>query len=173
MDFCRIDSDSSDRVRSLGSGIELEVLTLLFQEYVRNPVQWLTQSLDGHCRLTTTHNASTARFISTSRRQSMAVFGAIVALCLIRGMSVFPLDPLVLILFTNNCDLRCITQSILVEWHPEFKHTVDTFIAAGSNGDLTPFQSHFASFHDVQVHHLIHTPYILLALTLHFIRLHR
>jgi hypothetical protein len=77
--------------------------------------------------------------------------GALAALLLIHGIAPYPLDPVVLHFFIHNCDLHAIHPSFLSEWHPELCCIIQDWINMGSSGDPTPFQSHFASYHDLQV----------------------
>lgn len=80
----------------------------------------------------------------------MSAFGAIIAVCLLCGVSV-PLDPVVLHYFINGCDLHSIHPQILGEWHPTLKKTIMEWLDVGPHGDVGAFQGHFAIFHDMQV----------------------
>jgi hypothetical protein len=145
-------TDQGDqRIRSLGDGIEAEVIHTIFEEFRRDAPQWLTLHGNGHATLAMSHARSTSGYVSATRRRNMAVFGAATALCLIRGLSVVPLDPLLLQFFIHGCDFESMHASIVGEWHPELKHTLSSWISIGAHGDPTPFQAHFALYHDLQV----------------------
>lgn len=81
----------------------------------------------------------------------MAVLGAATALCLINGMSTPPLDPVFLHFLIHNCELDSINPAFLGEWHPDLKRTIQDWISLGPDGDPSPFQMHFATYHDLQV----------------------
>lgn len=143
-------NDGIEEVRSSGEGIEREVFQILLAEYQADAARWLTPRADGQSTVTTTHSISTARSISASRLRNMETFGAIIAICLLRGLSV-PMDPVVLHYFVHDCDLNSIHPQILGEWHPTLKKTIVEWLDVGPHGDISAFQEHFAIFHDMQV----------------------
>jgi len=81
----------------------------------------------------------------------MGVLGAATALCIINGISINPIDPVLLHYFVHNCDINSIYPALLAEWHPELKKTISDWINLGPDGDLGPFQAHFATHNDIQV----------------------
>ena len=84
--------------------------------------------------------------------QDMAVLGAVISLCLMRGITAAPLDPLFVHFCVHGCgDINAIHPALLEEWHPEQKRVISDWIAIGPSGDVTPFQGYFASYHDLQV----------------------
>jgi hypothetical protein len=145
------DANGFERTRSLGDGIEREVITAIFEEYIRGGPQWITLHDDGHGTLTTTLSMNSSRFIPPARLHAMSIFGAITALCLIRGMSAFPIDPVLLHYFVHNCDLHSIHPALLAEWHPTLKQTLLEWITLGPQGDASVFRGTFASYCDLQV----------------------
>ena len=84
-----------DSTRSFGDGIERKVMCAMLEMFCRDGAQWFNIRADGHCALSTSHTLSSAQFVSTERKKNMAVLGAAIALCLIRGMSTTPLDPII------------------------------------------------------------------------------
>jgi hypothetical protein len=136
---------------SVGNGIEREAFHLLLEGYRSEIAKWLTPRADGYYTLTTTHTITTASFIPPSRIHAMAVFGAVVALCLVRGISAYPLDPVVLHFFTHDCNLNSIHPQLLGEWHPSLKATLSDWLSIGPDGDVGMFREHFATYHDLQV----------------------
>jgi hypothetical protein len=105
---------------------------------------------DGHATLTTTHPLSSSRFIPSDRLRNMEVLGAVSALCLIRGMSTHPIDPVLLHYFVHGCNLHSIHPALLAEWHPALKRTLVDWIELGPHGDAAAFQSAFASYCNMQ-----------------------
>lgn len=144
-------TDEHNDTRSLGEGIEREVIHLLFEAFRKEDTQWFASHADGHSTLATSHRLSSARFVSASRKQSMSILGAVVALCLVRGMSTYPLDPVVLHFFIHDCNIHSIHPAILGEWHPTLKRMIADWIKLGPDGDPASFQVHFATYHDLQV----------------------
>ena len=61
------------------------------------------------------------------------------------------LDPLALHFFTHDCNIHTIHPTLLTDWHPTFKQVISNWIDLGPNRDPGPFQSHFVSYHDLQV----------------------
>lgn len=122
------------------------------EEYRSEIIRWMTPRADGCYSIAITQSLSTARSIPASRLKALAVFGATTALCILRGVSAHPLDPVLLHYFIHDCDLHSIHQQILAEWHPDLKQTIENWQRAGPQADVMAFQSHFATYHDTQVH---------------------
>lgn len=144
-------TDDNETVLSLGDGIEREVLHTIFEQFRKDTAQYFTSHPNGYATLTTAHTLTTARFVSTSRKRNMGVLGAATALCIINGISIHPIDPVLLHYFVHNCDINSIYPALLAEWHPELKKTISDWINLGPNGDPGPFQAHFATHNDIQV----------------------
>ena len=73
-----------DHVHSIGDGIEREVIHTIFEDFCQEGTQWFTPHADGQATLMTSHTLATARYVSASRKRSMAILRAATALCLIR-----------------------------------------------------------------------------------------
>ena len=143
--------DRFETVRSLGEGIEREVIHTIFEEFRCKGVEYFTPRADGYSTLTVTHTLSTAQHIPRSRLRNLSVLGAITSLCLIHGMSPMPLDPVLLQFFVHDCDLASLHPAFIAEWHAEIKQTITAWLETGSLGDISQFQQHFATYHDMQV----------------------
>jgi len=141
----------------MGDGIEREVLHMLLEQFRKDSTQYFTHHPNGRATLTTSHTFATARFISTPRKRSLGTLGAVIALCMINGISIHPVDPVLLHYFVHNCDINSIHPGLLAEWHPELKKTISDWLALGPNGDPGSFQAHFATYHDMQVCILRHS----------------
>jgi hypothetical protein len=138
-------------VRSLGDGVEREVIHMLFEKFRRAGSQWFTPRADGHSTLATTNTMSSARYISRSRLRHLGLLGAITALSLLHGMAATPLDPVFLHFLIHECNIASIHEGMLSEWHPELRQTISRWIEVGPHADITEFQTHFAIYHDIQV----------------------
>jgi hypothetical protein len=145
------DADGSEIIRSMGDGIEREAFHLLMEGYRSEGPKWLTPQADGHYSVATTHTMYSARFISPSRIRNVTIFGAVVALCLVRGVSARPLDPVVLYFFIHNLSLNSIHRQLLREWHPALQQLITDWLSIGAYGDLSAFKDHFATYHNLQV----------------------
>lgn len=89
--------------------------------------------------------------VSTSRREGMYAFGALTALMLLQGVPPIPLSPIFLQWIIYGCDLKSLHSDFIAEWHPELHATIKSWLAIGPTGSLTPFQSHFGTWHETQV----------------------
>lgn len=145
------EEDGIETTRSLGDGIEREVVHTIFEQYRRTTAQWFVMHDDGHATLATTHSFKNSRFVPQSRLRAMSILGAITVMCLIRGMSASPIDPVLLHYFAHDCDLHSIHPALLAEWHPTLKQNLSDWIELGPQGDVTSFRGIFASYCDVQV----------------------
>ena len=122
----------------------------MFWQFKVQDAQWFTPTIYGYATLATYLTLAASQHVPTTRKLNMAV-GVTVALCLIRGISAVPLDPLVLHFFTHDCNIHGIHPTLLADWHSTLKQVISDWIDLGPNWDVGPFQSHFASFHDLQV----------------------
>jgi len=72
----------------------------------------------------------------------------------IYGLAPAPFGPGFIQFLLHDCDLNSLTPAFVSEWYPELYRTLQAWIALGpANDDLSPFRSHFASYHDVDVSH--------------------
>ena len=149
-------ADDSETIESMGEGVEREVIHNTLEEYRINASHWFSQREDGHCTLATAYPLSMARYIPDARKRDLSILGAAAAICLIRGMSVAPLDPVLLHFFIHECDLHSIHPGILGEWHPSLKQIVSDWIALGPNGNANTdtFRMHFLTYQDLQVSYI-------------------
>ena len=145
--------DDNETIRSLGQGIEREVIHTILEQYRQSSGQWFAPREDGHSTLATSYPLAMAQCVPPSRLRNMAILGAVVAMSLVRGVSTIPLDPVLLHFFIHDCDLHSIHPGVLGEWHPALKQTISDWIALGPDGDAnTPiFRNHFITHHDLQV----------------------
>jgi hypothetical protein len=150
---CRISQNrqGNEYIRSFGDGIERETSWALFEAFRNQSSQWFLQRMDNHASVATTHPLSSSQYVPSSRLRNLQILGAISALLLVQGIAPSNLDPVMLNFFVHSGDLHCIHPTWLGEWHPRLRATILGWINMGASGDLAPFQSHFASYHDMEV----------------------
>ena len=136
---------------SNGIGIEWEVILSLFGQFRVQNTQWFAPTVDGYTTLATSLTLAASQHVPAAHKLDMAVLGVTVTLCLLHGFSVTMLDPLLLDLFIHDCHIHVIHSTLLADWHPAIKQVITDWIELSLDGDAGPFQSHFVSYHDLQV----------------------
>lgn len=135
----------------MGEGIERETIQVLLDDIRKAGAEYMVPISDGHYTLAMSHTSATARHVSQTRLLSMSIFGALVAICLIRGISPTPLSPLLLHYIVHEHNIHSIDLAILGEWCPTLKATISEWIEVGPQGDASQFQGHFSTYHNIQV----------------------
>jgi hypothetical protein len=128
---------------------------LAFQEFCNETTKWFLPRQDGHVTIATIPSTyptsrSSARGPS-ARGQSLAILGALTSLLIINGIAPVPLSPVLLHYFVHQFDLSAIHPSLLSNWYPDLRQLIQNWLAIGPTGDPTPFESHFITYHDMQV----------------------
>ena len=141
----------ADETVSLGDGINREVIQTIFADYKRGHSEWFIEHADQLSTIAMSHSLMLSCFVLLIHKRCMSILSAISALSLLWGMSASPVDQVLLHFLIHGCNLHVIHVDILGEWHPIFKQTLFDWLNIGPEGDPTPFQSHFATFHDTQV----------------------
>ncbi|KAJ7821885.1 hypothetical protein B0H14DRAFT_2371092, partial [Mycena olivaceomarginata] len=127
-----------------------EVIYTSFFLFTDHKGAWLLPCFDDRCSIATTMSLATSAYVSVDRREHLVVFGCLTALMLIYGIAPDPLSPSLIHFSANKCGLGSLTREFVGEWHPNLKTMLDTWDSIGPTGNITPFQSHFAIFHDMQ-----------------------
>ncbi|KAJ7866719.1 hypothetical protein B0H13DRAFT_2352284 [Mycena leptocephala] len=84
-------------------------------------------------------------------RESLTVLGCLAALMLIHGIAPEPLSPAFIQFAAHQCDIQSLTRDFVGKWHAELRALINDWNAMGPEGDLTPFQAHFATYHDIPI----------------------
>ena len=105
-------------------------------------------------------------FFDDEWRWQLIILGTIVGLSLIQGVAFEPLNPVLLHWLLNDCKLGAISPSILEAFHPNLKLLLMDWNDYGPEGDITRFEAHFATYHDLQVSSTLYLHYQLSKLTL-------
>lgn len=146
----RINEDGSDR--SNGVGVERKVILYLYQSFKNQESRWFHPNDDGFSLLATSLTLAASQNVSKARMQEMAVLGAVISLCIVRGITAAPLDPLFLLFCVHGCsDINVIHPALLAEWHPERKQIISNWNTLSPRGDPITFQNYLACYHDLQV----------------------
>ncbi|KAJ3510799.1 hypothetical protein NLJ89_g4471 [Agrocybe chaxingu] len=154
-----IDSEGRQRLRSVGHGIEREAVYIAFSKFSQNRSQWFLPRAGEYSSIATTHSLSRPS-VSSARLHSLSILGALAALMLVYGMAPDPLSPVLLHYFIHDCNIESIHSSLLSEWVPDLYRTIRDWIDADQTSDVTPFEAHFATFHDLQIATLQERDYI-------------
>lgn len=150
----RIQPDGS--LLSAGNGLEREAIYTAFRTFADHPSIWFLPRFDNRCSIATTMSLSTSHFVSNDRRESLTVLGCLAALMLIHGIAPEPLSPAFIQFAAHQCDIQSLPWDFVGEWHAELRALIDDWNAMGPEGDLTPFQAHFATYHDIPVSLISH-----------------
>ena len=139
----------------MGEGIEREVLQTAFQEFQNHPTIWFLQRQEDHASLMTLGLQRREESSTTQRSIKLSVLGALTSLLLLNGLPPVPISPVLLHYFIHDSDLNSITPDLLGNWYPNLGKLMQEWIAAGPNGDIGVFSSHFSTYHDTQVSYCI------------------
>lgn len=133
--------------RSVGKGIEREAVYLAFEQYAQSSGQWFLPRAGGYSTIATSHSLGLA---GSLRLEKLAILGALTSLMLIYGIVPTPLSPVLLHYFFHNCNFESIHAKLVAEWIPELHQTLREWLSLDHTSDITEFQGHFATYHDIQ-----------------------
>ncbi|KAJ7877934.1 hypothetical protein B0H14DRAFT_2342184, partial [Mycena olivaceomarginata] len=136
---------------STGTGVEKEVLYTAFSWYVDHRGAYFLPRFDNTCSIVTTMSFTSHAYVSTDRREDLMILGCLAALLLLHGIAPEPLGPAIIQFAANRCELGSLTWDFVGEYHPELRALLDTWKTMGPSGDITPFQSYFATYRDLEV----------------------
>ena len=142
-----------EEVQSVGEGIEQEVFQTAFQDFQDRTAVWFLQHQDTHSSLMTLGLQHKQDPSTTQHSLKLGVLGALTSLLLLNGIPPVPLSPVLLHYFIHNLELDSISPDLLRNWYPNLGKLVLDWIAAGPDGDVEEFASHFITYHDIQVSH--------------------
>lgn len=122
-----------------------------FCGYLIEPSRWFLPLVDNAASLQTSVRFFLSRSVDQDQLERVKKLGALCALLLINGQCPEPFNPLIFQYIINDCDLQSLHEHLVGEWHPDLRTTIRQWIDMGETGDVTPFRSHFASFHNQSV----------------------
>lgn len=143
---------------STGVGIEREAIHAAFKLFEGSTAQWFTPRADDFFTPATSHSMATSRYVTAARLADLTILGALTALLLIHGIAPGRLDPVFLQYLVYDCDIEAVHSTFLGEWHPSIRQTIMQWLAVGPDGDISDFQAHFATYHDLPVREFILSP---------------
>ena len=146
---------SSSSLLSTGDGIETEAMYCAFTKLTTGESAFFSDAPDNYCVLRCMNPAAAARAVSGLRKHDMKRLGALTALFVISGRMPGRLNPPFINFLCYGCDFHSLTPEIIQDWLPGLYSIVRRWIEVGPTGELGPFQSHLASYHDIQVSRLI------------------
>ena len=104
---------------------------------------------DGFCTIRCLTSFAGAS-VSAGRKQEMMRLAVVAALLYISGHTPMPLSPAVILFITYGSDLNCLTLAFIGEWFVNLRKRLLDWLAMGPEGDLQPFATYFATFHDIE-----------------------
>lgn len=134
-----------------GQGIEAEAMFRAFERFTANRAAYFSDALGTFCTLRAQNPAAAAAAISAQRKADMMALGALVALMITGGWRPGSLEPLFIYFLVYDCNFDCLTPDIVEEWHPDLAHLIRRWIQVGPDGNITPFEGHLISYHEIQV----------------------
>ena len=75
----------------------------LYNQFKNQESRWFEPNDDGFLLLATSLSLAASQNVSKARMQDMAVLGAVISLCLMRGITTAPLDPLFVHFCVHGC----------------------------------------------------------------------
>ncbi|KAJ3826377.1 hypothetical protein F5880DRAFT_1476387 [Lentinula raphanica] len=147
-----IDSRGRETYITSGPGVEKEVMNLFFKAKVDSQIyDYLVEVIDGYMTLSTVPISSAAD-LSAAKKSELTLFGAATGLSLVHGIYPAKFNPLLLVYLLNSSNLKSLTKTIVKEMFPNLHSTLTRWIALNhSDNDLSYFQPHFATYHNVPV----------------------
>ncbi|KAJ3764557.1 hypothetical protein FB446DRAFT_796028, partial [Lentinula raphanica] len=144
-----------DHYVTSGPGLEKEVMNLFFKTNLDDRVNhYLVELIDDYTTISAMPLSSSTE-VSQSRLQDLTFFGAVVGLSLVHGSYPANINPLLLVYLLNHSNLKSISKHLVMDQFPTLYHTLARWKALDPrDNNLSFFQSHFASYHNVQVCHL-------------------
>lgn len=150
--FLREDGSLSQRIRSLGDGVERETIHLAFQHYRKNAQKWFIPRSGKYSTIATSQPFLLQQpTFSSTRLEAISVLGALTGLMVIYSMAPTPLSPALLQFLLHGCDFHSLTPDFIQEWLPDLYKTLTDWNRLDSLGDVENFDPHFQIFHDFPV----------------------
>ncbi|EPQ49961.1 hypothetical protein GLOTRDRAFT_123678 [Gloeophyllum trabeum ATCC 11539] len=136
--------------RSLGDGVEREIISTAFERYKVSSAKWFSPRMDGFYSLATSQTLLSCNTIPSIRLRQQEELGALCALTFVYGMAPEPLDPCLFQYLLNDRDLEALQETYVEQWHPALHQLLKEWQAIGPGRDISQFETHFALYHDVQ-----------------------
>jgi hypothetical protein len=93
----------------------------------------------------------TASSVSVAWKQELKCLRAICALLYINRQTPMPLSPTVILFIVYKFNLHCLTPGLIGERFINLQKLIANWLELGPEGNLQPFASHFATYHDTEV----------------------
>ncbi|KAF8164427.1 hypothetical protein BJ912DRAFT_863835, partial [Pholiota molesta] len=141
-------TEGPQQIISVGRGIEREAVHLAFRRYSSHESQWFLPRAGGYSSIAVTH---TMALVSNVRLRHLSILGALTGLMLVYGMAPLPFSPVLIHFLIHDCNLQSIYPAFLAEWIPELHQTLKDWLATDHKADISAFQPHFSTYHDMQI----------------------
>jgi hypothetical protein len=134
-----------------GEGLEREATYVVFQRYLNHETTWFQRAEGGFLTIRTLFPLSSS--VPPTRLLERKRLGAICGLLMINGQYPGRISPAIFQYLIHGSNFHSLNRTFIGEWFPNLRTLLLAFHAAGPEGDLSPFQSHFVTYHDVEVSH--------------------
>lgn len=150
--FVRPDGSLSQRIRSVGDGVERETVHLAFEQYRKNAQKWFIPRSGKYSTIAMSQPLLLQQpTFSSTRLEAISVLGALTGLMIIYSMAPTPLSPALLQFLLHGCDFHSLTPSFIQEWLPDLYNTLTNWNRLGASGDVESFDPYFQLYHDFPV----------------------
>jgi len=150
--FVHQDGSLSERVLSVGDGVEREAIYLAFEQYRKSPNKWFIPRTEAYSTIATSQSFLLHQSIlSSAQLEAISVLGALTGLMLVYGMAPTPLSPALLHYLLHDCNFHSLTPNFIQEWFPSLYRTLTDWNNIDASMDIETFDSHFQLFHDFSV----------------------
>ncbi|KAF8806703.1 hypothetical protein BYT27DRAFT_7101798 [Phlegmacium glaucopus] len=83
--------------------------------------------------------------------QAVKILGALCAMLLISGICPDPFNPLLFLFIIYKFNIHSLDCEAVGKWYSELRQTIDSWLAVGASGDVTPFRNIFCSYLNMDV----------------------
>ncbi|KAH9835215.1 uncharacterized protein C8Q71DRAFT_858866 [Rhodofomes roseus] len=143
-------SDGHSITVSSGDGLERQTITILLAGFKQYLSSFFTARLGERSQVLA---CPPLRSFDQSRRQRLAILGAITGISLVNGLAVPGIDGAWLIYLLNGCEFAAITREVMEAFHPRLAAKIVELDNMGPTDDLTPLAHHLEVYAGIDVAH--------------------
>ena len=135
--FVHLDGSLSQRIRSVGDGVERETVHLAFEQYRKNVQKWFIPRSGKYSTIAMSQPLLLQQpTFSSARLEAISVLGALTGLMIIYSMAPTLLSPALLQFLLHGCDFHYGFQIMMENIHSEtYSLLIDTYIKDSTQCD--------------------------------------